>query len=257
MNKDNYKKVLDQIHASEELKNKTIEKIENKKTNQNYNYLKYLSAVAVIVIVCSVIFVKQKPNDIKNLAIDEQITVEVKKNDLPRFKNIEELKKILDENQKKSRGMTKKEMTLMDSFETNSMQGVNQEDVKSVEDMDYSRTNIQVQNVDEADIVKTDGTHIYYVVNGKVYIIESKNLEIKSVIAYSNNDYSPNEIYINNDKLIVLGNYYEYETDNNRYEEEEKVSDYINVRNNSFAKAIVYDISNKENPILRKIIKLN
>ena len=123
MNKDNYKKALDQIHASEELKNKTIEKIENKKTNPNYNYLKYLSAVAVIVIVCSVIFVKQKPNDIKNVAIDEQITVEVKKNDLPRFKNIEELKKILDENQKKSRGMTKKEMTLMDSFETNSMQG--------------------------------------------------------------------------------------------------------------------------------------
>lgn len=30
MNKDNYKKALDQIHASEELKNKTIEKIENK-----------------------------------------------------------------------------------------------------------------------------------------------------------------------------------------------------------------------------------
>lgn len=258
MNKDNYKKALDQIHASEELKNKTIEKIENKKTNPNYNYLKYLSAVAVIVIVCSVIFVKQKPNDIKNVAIDEQITVEVKKNDLPRFKNIEELKKILDENQKKSRGMTKKEMTLMDSFETNSMQGVNQEDVKSVEDMDYSKTNIQVQNVDEADIVKTDGTYIYYVVSGKVYIIESKNLEIKSVIAYnSNNDYSPNEIYINNNKLIVLGNYYEYETNKNRADEEEKVRDYVSVRSNSFAKAIVYDISNKENPVMDREVALD
>ena len=35
---------------------------------------------------------------------------------------------------------------------------------------DYSKTNIQVEGVDEADIVKTDGDYIYYINRGKLVI---------------------------------------------------------------------------------------
>lgn len=249
MNKDNYKKALDQIHASDELKNKTFEKIVNKKSNKNY--IKYLSVAAVIIIVCTAIFSKPKENNVTNIAINQQTNVETTKNDLPRFKNIEELKNVLNENQMNSRNMYQKEMVLLDSAETKTTGSAKEESVN-----DYSKTNVQVDDVDEADIVKTDGEYIYYVTGRKVYIVEADNLEIKSIIEYNNEKEacSPTEIYINKDKLIVLGNYYEYTTNNNRYDEDEILSDYVSATGNNIAKAIVYDISNKENPtIIREV----
>ena len=41
------------------------------------------------------------------------------------------------------------------------------------EDGGYSGTNVQVAGVDEADIVKTDGTYIYYLANCELYIAEA------------------------------------------------------------------------------------
>ena len=43
---------------------------------------------------------------------------------------------------------------------------------------DYSRTNVQVEGVDEADIVKTDGKYIYVVSGQKVVIIDAASQEI-------------------------------------------------------------------------------
>ena len=235
MNKENYRKALDQVRASDELKSKTFEKIVDKKSNKNY--IKYLSVVAVIIIVCTAIFSRPKENNVTNIAINQQTNVETRKNDLPRFKNIEELKNVLDGNQMSSRNIYQKETVLLDSAEIKS-NGVTREESVN----DYSKTNIQVENVDEADIVKTDGEYIYYVAGEKVYIVEANNLEIKSRIDYSNNekeDYSPSELYINGNKLIVLGTYYEHTTNNNRYDEEDNiVRDYISSTSNILAKAI-------------------
>ena len=36
------------------------------------------------------------------------------------------------------------------------------------EEGDYSKTNVQVEGVDEADIVKTDGNYIYYLTHEKL-----------------------------------------------------------------------------------------
>ena len=49
MNKDNYKNAVDQICASDKLKEKTLEKIKQRKTNK-ISYLKLLSSVAIIII---------------------------------------------------------------------------------------------------------------------------------------------------------------------------------------------------------------
>ena len=43
---------------------------------------------------------------------------------------------------------------------------------------DFSTTNTQVENVDEADIVKTDGEYIYYVVNGVLHIVKADTFEL-------------------------------------------------------------------------------
>ena len=101
---------------------------------------------------------------------------------------------------------------------------------------DFSTTNIQVQGVDEADIVKCDGKYLYVVTRDKVVIIDAyppNDARILSEIQENENlnetfFYSPtiNEIFINENKLVVLGW--------------------------NFAK--VYDVSDRENPVLRREI---
>ncbi len=74
---------------------------------------------------------------------------------------------------------------------------------------DYSQTNIQVEGVDEADIVKNDGKYIYTIVGNKVVIANAfpaENMKIASEIEIKNNIL---EIFVNNDKLIVFTQGYE------------------------------------------------
>lgn len=72
----------------------------------------------------------------------------------------------------------------------------------------YSTTNIQVTGVDEADIVKTDGEHIYLITNYSVIILKAyppNQSEVLSKITF--NDTYPVGIFISNssDRLAVLG----------------------------------------------------
>lgn len=67
---------------------------------------------------------------------------------------------------------------------------------------DYSRTNIQVEGVDEPDIVKTDGKYIYKISDNSVYILNSNPLSIVSKIAVNGN---PNNIFISEGKIFVFG----------------------------------------------------
>lgn len=72
-----------------------------------------------------------------------------------------------------------------------------------------SQTNTQVQNVDESDVVKVDGQYIYYVTNQKIVIIDAQNAEKSNKIAeinYQEENFYPIEIYVKNNKLIVIGN---------------------------------------------------
>jgi len=70
---------------------------------------------------------------------------------------------------------------------------------------DYSATNIQVQGVDEADIVKTDGKYIYAVSGNKVVIVNAYPAENAAVLSTLEFNGTPNEIFINKDKLVVFG----------------------------------------------------
>ncbi len=92
----------------------------------------------------------------------------------------------------------------------------------------YSRTNIQVSGVDEADIVKSDGEYIYIVKGDKVYIVKAyppDQLRIMSTISLAGNYNSTSTnntgfiekhsinikgIYLYDNKLVILAEEYSY-----------------------------------------------
>lgn len=247
-NQDNYKKAIDEVHANEELKEKTIEKIRRKRNRKKITYLKYLSAAAVF---CLAVFVCTNYYNNTDIPIEkpsadgsnqENLTQMVALNkDLPRFESLEELEEVLKETSSRS---TYGDI-MLDSTTTSDTADIKSSLNSSVVE-DYSTTNVQVENVDEADIVKTDGNYIYYITNQTVYIIEAENLKIVSSLKLKSDkeSFSPIELYINNDKLIVIGNYYTYEQNDNN----SKLNYIASITSKTMAEAIVYDIKNKENP---------
>ncbi len=69
---------------------------------------------------------------------------------------------------------------------------------------DFSATNIQVENVDEADIVKTDGRYLYSVADNQVVITQTDpngKLEILSKLPSA---HIPQDLLLYQDQLIVI-----------------------------------------------------
>lgn len=95
--------------------------------------------------------------------------------------------------------------------------------------VDYSTTNIQVEGVDEADIVKSDGKYIYVVSGNKVVIIDAYPAEGARILSEIETNESPIELFINGEKLVVLG----------------------------WAFVKVYDVSNRENPLLTRDVSFD
>ena len=99
----------------------------------------------------------------------------------------------------------------------------------SIGSKDYSETNIQVQGVDEADIVKTDGDYIYSLSENNVIITNVKdpaNIKVESKI----NEKIPEDLVLYKDKLVIIS------ADNSRgYGDSNTI-------------VSIYDISDKANP---------
>jgi inhibitor of cysteine peptidase len=69
---------------------------------------------------------------------------------------------------------------------------------------DHSETNIQVEGVDEADIVKTDGEYIYVVSGGNITIVKAYPPEEARVLSKISLTGGIAGIFINGDKLAVF-----------------------------------------------------
>lgn len=106
---------------------------------------------------------------------------------------------------------------------------------------DYSTTNIQVENVDEADIVKTDGDYIYSISEDNVIITDVKDPKQPKVVAtiQSEDDDIPEDIILYKDKLVVIS------TKGNQTQRY-----YYNNRMNTVVK--IYNITSREKPVLTK-----
>ena len=97
----------------------------------------------------------------------------------------------------------------------------------------HSDTYLQVEGIDEADIVKTDGKYIYFVNDDKevvIYSAEDGKTEKLSVIGYSGVENYIDDIYLSGDRLITVGRYY-------RDDSQESCSGIV-----------VYDITDRKNP---------
>ena len=81
--------------------------------------------------------------------------------------------------------------------------------------VDFSGTNIQVEGVDEADVVKTDGTYIYYAKGSEIIIVKAYPASDVRIVSRTNMSRPVQDIYISGDRLIVFTaqspNWYFYE----------------------------------------------
>ncbi len=75
-------------------------------------------------------------------------------------------------------------------------------------DVEHSETNLQMAGVDESDIVKTNGSHIFIVKNGVVEIIKIDNGKMTNVgnITPETESFSDNvlEMYVDDDRLVLI-----------------------------------------------------
>lgn len=114
---------------------------------------------------------------------------------------------------------------------------------------DYSTTNVQVQGVDEADVVKTDGEYIYQVNRGRVVVAKAypaDSMEVVDTIEFSDANMNPQELYVDAKHMVVIGTTYGEINILNRTDGAET---YIYPPMHRFisTKAIVYDIADKKN----------
>lgn len=97
---------------------------------------------------------------------------------------------------------------------------------------DYSTTNIQVANVDEADITKTDGDYIYSLSENNVIITDVRIPEdIKIASKISSYGSAPEDLILYQNKLVVIS----ASTSSSSYRQNTVVE--------------VFDITNKEKPV--------
>ena len=104
---------------------------------------------------------------------------------------------------------------------------------KSEESGSYSETYLQVDDVDEADIVKTDGKYIYYVTQRREVVIlsaEDGKTEKLSTLGSSGIENYISDIYVKGDRLITVGTIYKDDS------------------NDSSSGIVVYDISDRSKP---------
>ncbi len=110
---------------------------------------------------------------------------------------------------------------------------------------DYSETNVQVEGVDEADIVKNDGEYIYTVSENKIIICRAyppSESKILSKINFEEDDnYNVDELFIDTNRLIAIGNTYSEENDDYLYLTSVKIWDTTDKSNPKIAREIEYE----------------
>lgn len=187
----------------------------------------------------------------QKIALAEDITiwaqVREKLNTLPVVGTAENLKKLLAEASSSGnyiRGMDQTELVMKQAADSTD----NTSPAESAASA-YSETNLQVQGVDEADYIKTDGKYFYQVSGTKVIISQAypaESLKVQAVLNYDDNVFSPRELYVDQSYLVVIGT----SSDNRIYPLDAQVPTKM-IRppyfSNTKTTALIYDITDKSN----------
>ena len=221
-NIENYKKAVEKIHPSEELINKTITNAKNntnkKKSNKIGNLFMYsiagLSAcAAMLFLVLNVVHFDKNPGE--DLAVVKTDEMDINQY-IKKFNSQEELDKKLEElkTQRKNDGYYD---DLSDVIKSSPMFEDSAASSKSFSNStasnstgygtspNYSTTNVQVEGVDEADIIKTDGEKIYFVKNNTITVVD-KNLKLVDKKDVEKVTFK--ELYITSKSIVLVGSRY-------------------------------------------------
>jgi len=113
---------------------------------------------------------------------------------------------------------------------------------------DYSETNVQVEGVDEADIIKTDGKYIYAFSGNSLVITDAYPIETAGIISKTDLGKGlPQEMFVKDGKLLLF--YYKYADFNPETVEYPERSYYPH---RDMVSVQLYDISDRSAPKLEK-----
>lgn len=251
MSKKDYVDAVNEIKVNEELKQETLRKVTNTKKTPKYRFNK-VYPIASLAFMCAIIMAIVIPN--KSIAPINEVKYEQAKisQELPKVESFKNLYAML-----KTRAT--KRYAIDDMMSTDSITNANSKNETATNEAanDYSKTNTQVQGVDEADIVKTDGIYIYYLANEKLTIINTENASQMKEMSNIEFDetFTPKELFLNNDKIIVIGTRFEYD------EREKRIGidyDYFypSYMDKTYTSAKIYNIQDKANPTLERTVEV-
>lgn len=200
LDSDNIKNAIEESH------NKRI-KFTNSKAFKTA--VSFVACIAIVAVSLNLAFIQsnQKPPVTNNSVQSENAVF----NTFSSAKEIKEYFKSIEKNNKSY------------NFFKDTIKGA--ETAKDTASLSYSKTNVQVENVDEADIIKNDGEYIYTASSNSenkisIYKPDGKKVKLMSQIEYNNVDDDENEafisdIYIYNNSLIAQS--YSYDENSLEY----------------------------------------
>lgn len=187
---------------------------------------------------------------------DTETEVPVATKQVKKFANYEELQKFLEANNNESAsGYSANYRSRGESFSGDLMlksspgmalapnaaisESASQASSNESASFDYSGTNNQVEGVDEADIIKTDGSYIYALVRNELQIIKATPANDAQIISKISFKTRPLDLFIKGSSLAVFG------ADNQIYD----LPIYQSFkRRNAYTFFKVFDISDPANP---------
>jgi len=116
---------------------------------------------------------------------------------------------------------------------------------------DYSKTNIQVEGVDEADVVKTDGEYLYLAMGDRLVIVKAYPAGEARILSQIEIDGTLRGLYINNNRLVLFvdegQNYYYWKSEEDRNATPDSEAG-TSIR--------IYDVSDRENPVSKREVQV-
>ncbi len=243
--------------------------------------LKFFIVAAAVVFLAIVVLATKYTQEIDDILLEIGSTAnspagDMQKPELKKFASVEEFENKLSELEKSQRD---KQLPLwnesapstgfsMPSASMSAPTGLSDTLSAGGGSQDFSKTNVQVEGIDEADIVKTDGNYIYTVTKNFITIskaVPANEAKIASKIELKNA--MPQEIFIDGNNLMVFGRRsYPYEEVTPSKEKTSLVplfreispdDVYPSPRYTNVAFVQIYNISDRENPELKRNIEFD
>lgn len=244
MSKKDYIDAVNEIKVSDELKKETFNKIKQTPKKRRYNRVYPIASLAVMFAILITIFM---PNITLSPINEVQYEEVSQTGDLPKVDNFENLYAMLEKRVEKEKNIILDSVTTNQSTSADS--AVLNEEAASAED--FSKTNVQVEGVDEADIVKTDGNFIYYLTNSALTITDVNSVKLVSKVEFDNKEFEPQEIFLRDNKIVIIGI-------TNHETEEKNIAntELYYPTNETYTVAKIYNIEERTNPKLERTVEI-